>query len=177
MVLRLQDLPWDFRISAEVRSAILRYVKERIEADLADGDPPIVLLRLSYEGRLAGAPHSLALRIQLSSTADVSDFALSYLLDSLRQSEGEITEYLRRLDSGDRNLPDAFKRVNLFVDTYNFGDVSNKQTNSPSRSPSHRPIHSPILDPRSPRICATTNAQHMRNNLLRKILLNLLFTT
>ena len=112
MVLRLQGLPWDFRISAEVRSSILRYVKERIQENLADGDSPIVLLRLSYEGRLSGAPHSLALRIQLSVPEDVSDFAVSYLLDSLRQSKQEITEYLRRhalpLEITTQGAADAF---------------------------------------------------------------------
>ena len=154
--LQLSGLSREFRITAEVRAVILRYAKKLIDDILSSGgdagdDPPIRLLLLSYVGRMPGRPHDVPMLARLLATRDVSSYALSFLLDALCGAQWDMVRYLRRLDSGNGRVPNAFRNVRLDTGTYDPEDVTLEETATPpprpSRLPSRRSSRRPMQQP------------------------------
>jgi len=95
------------------------------------------LLELTSPGRLPGMPHALPLKVVVKGPSDISDFALSYILETIRDSSQEIVTNLKKLDGTGGK---AFKDASLSIETYNFDgiledDILEGSTNPPSKSP------------------------------------------
>mmetsp|Transcript_17990 Transcript_17990/g.32683 ORF Transcript_17990/g.32683 Transcript_17990/m.32683 type:complete len:913 (-) Transcript_17990:164-2902(-) len=143
----LKNVPPGYRPSAEVRSLILRFITEMLEERLDNG---LELIKVEYAGRLKQLSRnendtgnirklqsrsylrqrrleavSFPLRVTVSGPADISDFALSYIMETIRDRFDDLAAYLLKYGEsldGDFNQ-NVFTNVELSTDTFNFDDI------------------------------------------------------
>eukprot|EP00571_Detonula_confervacea_P000160 CAMPEP_0172328612 /NCGR_PEP_ID=MMETSP1058-20130122/60441_1 /TAXON_ID=83371 /ORGANISM="Detonula confervacea, Strain CCMP 353" /LENGTH=1378 /DNA_ID=CAMNT_0013045733 /DNA_START=151 /DNA_END=4288 /DNA_ORIENTATION=- len=132
LLISLRDLPEQYRMSQEIRAAIVRYMRDKLKYDLEEMGLGMELIELSYPGRLPGNPHALPLNVKVKGPSDISSFALSYIMQVMRDSNQEIVTQLKKLDGTGGT---AFKDLQLSIETYNVNDISAGATNPPSKSP------------------------------------------
>eukprot|EP00571_Detonula_confervacea_P007518 CAMPEP_0172319030 /NCGR_PEP_ID=MMETSP1058-20130122/36577_1 /TAXON_ID=83371 /ORGANISM="Detonula confervacea, Strain CCMP 353" /LENGTH=698 /DNA_ID=CAMNT_0013033973 /DNA_START=1 /DNA_END=2097 /DNA_ORIENTATION=- len=131
VLLRLQELAEQYRLSENIRASIIKFLKALIQEKLGyDLEIDLEILEMEWPGRLPGEPHSLPIEITAMGPADVSQFSTSYILKTIRENKGELVSYLKKLDGGD-----PFKNVGLVVETYDLNDIVLGPTDPPSRSP------------------------------------------
>mmetsp|Transcript_12449 Transcript_12449/g.27052 ORF Transcript_12449/g.27052 Transcript_12449/m.27052 type:complete len:765 (+) Transcript_12449:177-2471(+) len=136
LLISLRDLPEQYRMSQEIRAAIVRYMRDKLKYELAQMGLGLELIELSYPGRLPGNPHALPLNVKVKGPSDISSFALSYIMQVMRDSNQEIVTQLKKLDGTGGT---AFKDLQLSIETYNVNDISAGATNPPSKPPTPAP--------------------------------------
>jgi len=113
-----------YRLSAEDRASLIRFVKELLEDNL---DESMELIEVAYAGTqsLRSLQHtrrldtlSLPLQITVKGPANRSDFALSYLMDVLEDNKQDLVKYLKSLDSN------AFKDVKISSQSYDLPSIT-----------------------------------------------------
>jgi len=143
LLLSLRDLSEMYRMNAQLRSAIIRYLYDKLKNDIEDLPLGLELLELTYAGILPGQPHDLPLNVKVKGPRDISDFVLSYIQQLVQDSEQEIVTSFKNLEE-----TGAFKDLTLIVDTYNFDDIVDVEeattTNPPTPSTSNSPSTAPV---------------------------------
>ena len=154
----------DYILSAEVRSTLLRLVSELLTEYLTAIEG-LDLVKVEYAGRLrqknerrlqllvesssssGGLRHnnkhrlllksiSVPLQITVMGTTDISDFALSYLMEIIRSNVlSRLVTYLRQ----NANLTGS--TVMMTADTFDFTDLLTGSTNPPTGKPTPMPIN------------------------------------
>jgi len=105
----------------------------------SDGDARHLESNLRQRRRLESV--SVPLRVTVSGPADISDFALSFIMENIRSKFPDLVAYLRTLDENANR--DIFANVELSADTFNFDDILTGSTDPPSLAPTRRPTRSP----------------------------------
>jgi len=119
----------NYRLPRADREAIIRFVKQRIGSSLDDA---FDLIEVSYaagwNGRslLSTYRLSLPLLIRVRGSPDVSGFALSYILQAIRDNIRDIELYVKSLDDY------VFMNTIVSVETYDFN--GNPESNNPATS-------------------------------------------
>jgi len=132
ILLKLRELPEQYRITASIRHAIVEFVKGLIEKKMGYD---LEILDVEWPGRLPSEPHSLPIDITAQGPTDVSQFSQPYILELLRENESDLIEYLKTNEGG---IP--FEYVGLKVDTYDPNDILAGDTEAPITSPTNAPI-------------------------------------
>lgn len=161
----LKNVNDNYTLSAEVRSTLLRKVSELLTEYLDDIEG-LDLVKVEYAGRLrqknerrlqtlvesssrgTGLRHnnnkhrrllksiSVPLRVTVLGTIDISDFALSYLMEIIRTNVlTRLVTYLRE----NANLTGS--TVVMTADTFDFTDILTGSTNPPTGKPTPMPIN------------------------------------
>jgi len=121
----------DYIISSNETLSMIQFIEERIDDSLVNA---LELIDVSYAGRLRyadarmlqdsdepsqSAPPfpSLPLLIEVLGPADVSDLALVYVIQAIRDNIQKIELYLKALDN------DAFKNTRVVVKTFDSSDI------------------------------------------------------
>ena len=161
----LKNVNDNYALSAEVRSTLLRLVSELLTEYLAAIEG-LDLVKVEYAGRLrqknerrlqllvessgsrgTGLRHnnrhrqllksiSVPLQITVLGTTDISDFALSYLMEIIRTNVlSLLVTYLRQ----NTNLTGS--TVVMTADTFDFTDILTGSTNPPTGKPTPMPMN------------------------------------
>lgn len=134
-------------LNDEVRDAIVSYMRAKLEYDLGNMGLGLELLELTSPGMLAGKPHSLPLKIDLKGPSDVSNFALDYIMEAVRDAEQEILNNIKKMDGT------AFNDVKVSFESYDFDDILTGEgaistaTTKPTRYPTPAPVL--VIEPKN----------------------------
>jgi len=130
--LNLENIPSGYNLSRRDRAHIERFTKELLEKNLND---PLKLVEVAHavncndrklhSSRRLGTT-SLPLRVTVRGPTDVSDFALSYVMDVLDEYNQDLVRMLKTLDWV------VFDAVNVSLDTHDL-----KCSNEPMEETSH----------------------------------------
>ena len=131
MKLTLRGVPDDYRMNLATRAAILRYLKERLEIDIPNLGINMQFVEVTSPGRLPGKQNVLPLKVTVRGPSDISDIALSYIIEVLRDANVEISNDLK---VGVDDLR-GYENLNLSMESYNFDDLVSWDTKSPSKAP------------------------------------------
>ncbi|KAL7464752.1 hypothetical protein ACHAXS_010429 [Conticribra weissflogii] len=173
--LHFKNVPDGFRVTLEMKSTILRYVTEIYETYLGNAglelvDVAFASLADSFTGQRLrrrylrssasddahddGASRKLAytyylpLRVTVRGPADVSDFALSYVIEIMREHIADLGQYLQSLE-GEEYVSFTFEslRVESFEeeDWQEMLDSENPPTMKPTSPPKTEPTNVSIM--------------------------------
>ena len=138
ILLIIRNLPSDYTLTPDVRASILRYIQTKLMSDIDNLNINMKVMDVTNTGeRLIGNnPHSIPLKVTVTAPSDISDFALSYITQVLRDNITIITENLQRLDG-----TFSFNDVALNIDTYDWNDVLmfGMNTMTPTKVPTAAP--------------------------------------
>ena len=129
--LNIRNLPSDYRINPTIRVSILRYINDKLKIDLNELN--IDLISVKYPGMIVGRPHTIPMKITVNSPSDINDFALSYIIQVLKDDKLQIEENLQRLSQEDMDFSNSDSELN--IETYNFDDILVGDTFRPTSSP------------------------------------------
>lgn len=129
----LREIPAEYRFSSYLRSAIARFLRDDI---LKFDDVPIEVVEVSQRGRLDGQPHAIPLLVGIRAPSDVTNFALSLILDTVRTNSIPIERYIQDIDP-------ALRRAEIRFDTYSLSQVREGDTMRPTLSPTTKSPTSP----------------------------------
>jgi len=93
----------------------------------------IDLISVSYPGMIVGRPHTIPMKITVNAPTDINDFALSYIIQVLKDDKLQIEENLQRLSQEDMDFSNSDSELN--IETYKFDDILVGETLRPTSSP------------------------------------------
>jgi len=131
--LQLEELQEAYRVSQATRDAIIAFVQKLLEDKLGY---QLEVLGVEFQGQLPGEPDSLPMKIVASGPEDISQFSELYIMETIRDNEGALLAYLKKLDGGD-----PFLNVSVEVAAYNPDGIV-----GPSDQPTARPSASPPVE-------------------------------
>lgn len=103
-------------MNTQVKMAIVTYMKDKIAYDIENLGMGMTVLEVTSEGHLPGKSHALPLWIKIRGPADIMDFSLSYIIQTIKDSEREITKNLHQLG-------DEYYNVSLALSTYDYDEL------------------------------------------------------
>lgn len=146
----LKNVPPGYELTEDVRALIIRFASETIEEHLAE---PMQLIKVEFAGYfndrrfllttpLRGRRRrlddmSVPLRVTVRGPADMSDYALSFVMDIIQ--DHIMDGLMNKLRSYDY---DTFKNIGTKLSTFNFSDVRD-DTNFPTKGPTPKPTQRP----------------------------------
>ena len=94
------------------------------------------LISVTYPGMIVGRPHTIPMKVTVNAPTDINDFALSYIMQVLKDDILQIEDSLQRLSQEDMDFNNGDADLN--IETYNFGDIVGdtfRPTSSPTITP------------------------------------------
>lgn len=93
----------------------------------------IDLISVTYPGIIVGRPHDIPMKMTVNAPTDINDFALSYIIQVLKDDTLQIEESLQRLSQEDMDFNNG--DAELIIETYKVADVLVGDTFRPTSSP------------------------------------------
>ncbi|KAL7549114.1 hypothetical protein ACHAWF_012384 [Thalassiosira exigua] len=137
--LKLRGVPEGYHPSPEVRATVLKFASEVLREGLQDG---LKFQRVEYAGRLKsygrGAAYvaPIALSVTVRGPADVSNYALSYIMEVIRLKFDELEASLRNIASDS----DFFTDLNLGLGHLDLADIIVGSTEPPTPAPTSKSL-------------------------------------
>ena len=112
---------------------IVAYMRDVLKLEIDELGLGMELIEVTNPGRMPGKPNDLPLKIQVRGPADISEFALIYMLQMMNDVKQDIENDLKTFDDGSGVA--NFEGVKLDISIYDPSDLAFGDTSAPTSSP------------------------------------------